>query len=454
MKGCSVLTIIFALTSHGFAALAQEIESYRTLRNCPFRTLADVDQDGRLEVVELVGTSANVYHLRDHAPDPLPGWPRHVPNDRGRTFYRSRPTPAAGDVRPGRPGLEVAVISTADEQFPVHDRLFTTLFGADGTRLFQVSRGAAVGYAVALADLDGDRNDEIIVGGELADHGGVLVYEDDGSLVPGWPWLQGRSDSFIESANLAIGNLRGDDLPEIVFGTRRSRGGPGESSFVYVLGRNGDLLGQWRTPDGEDIVHRIALANMDDDPYQEILILTTRYSLGIGVLHAINSDGTEVFNSGPLSTSTWGPVVADLDGDTHPETVVTSSYPSELRVFDRQGVVKVKIDGFAGEPSLADLNGDGVIDILLSYPGSPKKELRFHSLPWNGDVEPSGWPVNPPRLNRYSYHEQACIGDVDGDGMLEVLHANIVVELETLAEDAILPWPMYMRDARHTGSVP
>lgn len=432
----------------------RQFETYLTLSNCEFRTLADVDGDNVLDVVELTGKHVNVYTLQNHAPAWLPGWPQDVPNRTGSVSHaRSRLTPAAGEVRLGHAGPEIAALSSTDGQYCGRES-HVTLFGADASRQFTVAHGCATGYVIALEDLDGDGEAEIIAGGAGYDyHGVVLAYRSDGTLLPGWPFTQDRKTDSWGSASLAIGDVHGGSSPEIVFCPRRQAGWLGSTS-LSVLDRDGRVLAEWRNPDVEGAVERIALANLDADAAQEVLILTG--GRDYGVLRGFDVETqSELFSTSPFSRSNWGPVMADLDGDGWTEIVVTTrDAGGQVRLFDHLGNELRAFAGPSGEPSLADVDGDGVVEIVCLGSASPRRGMYLHAVRWTDGTQPDGWPVYIRRLNHDSNYSQPCIGDVDSDGLLEVLVNKAVVELTTPATGSSLPWPMFMRDPQHTGCMP
>ncbi len=378
------------------------------------------------------------------------------------------------------------------------DSRLYALRGADGSHVWpwpqELVPGAKIYGSPAVADLDGDGQPEVVVGCEDtggAPWGWVYVWRSDGTIVPGWPQPTGPV-----LVSPALGDLDGDDQLEIVV----------SSTTVYAFRPNGSLLpGQWPLDTGSTVRSSPALADVDGDGLPEVAVGTDQACL----VHLLNWDGSEV-PGWPYSTEErqlcyvpGSPALGDLDGDGQPEVIFGS---------DTHGIYVVDGDGrdlpgwplwagnwVASSPALADFGNDHHLEVVIGcadrllyllrddgslMPGWPQATGgEVLSNPALGDVDRDGdidivvgtlgyassqilaFDVSGQRLWELpvggNLISSPALGDVDGDGRLELLIG--CRELNTLLcydlgpstyDPDKLPWPMFHRDALHTGLYP
>ena len=159
-----------------------------------------------------------------------------------------------------------------------------------------------------------------------------------------------------------------------------------------------------------------ALALLDDDPTDMEVIAGD----ASGTLYAWRSDGTNV-PGWPVSVGdsiVCAPAVGNIAGDFHLE-VVAGSTDGTLRAFDGEGS---QIWSFSlaspvyRTPALADIDGDGLLDVVFVENGSKVGSKVYVVDGATGNPLSGAWPVTvgAPRLT------SPAVGDVDGDGRLEI----------------------------------
>ncbi|OXX27330.1 beta-prism lectin domain-containing protein [Vibrio sp. V08_P9A1T1] len=115
---------------------------------------------------------------------------------------------------------------------------------------------------------------------------------------------------------------------------------------------------------------------IDENDIADIIVVTfenNKYTQG-GLVRALSGiDGSELWsynNGGIIADARYSPAVADLDGDGVVEIVTTSTISPYINILDNEGQIKKQILKSAsgwrsvGAISLSDLNNDGSIDIL------------------------------------------------------------------------------------------
>jgi len=327
-----------------------------------------------------------------------------------------------------------------------------------------------------VADLDGDGKLDIVVavGGSIytssqADrhNGGVLVYEYNYawnfSPVAGWPQPKidnagdetqgygqpdGLWDGFLTTP--AVGDLDDDGDLEIVVAhdDRRIHAWHHDGSNVAgwpIYRYNGDnlLRGGMSSP---------ALGDIDGDGLPEVVVGTMSPpwegeegpapDYNKGTVWGINGDSTNVPGF-PIETEQYihsSPALGDIDDDGWLEIVVgvgwgTTGRENIVYAWNHNGALlsnwPQETDAIMkSPPALGDIDGDGVLEVVIGsgkhYGCSTGKKLWA----WNFDGSSvSGFPVEPPSPNSwisgsYDMPYDPILADIDGDDTIEIIIAH------------------------------
>jgi hypothetical protein len=135
-----------------------------------------------------------------------------------------------------------------------------------------------------------------------------------------------------------------------------------------------------------------------------------------------------------------GVAAADLTGDGLPEIVLTSNQSGprlylnmgafRFRDITEQSGIKFKGSGaWVTGVTIADVNGDGLLDIYLCYAGNGTPEQRANELYINQGVGADGVPHFREMAAQYGvadqgYSTQAVFFDYDRDGLLDLFVLN------------------------------
>ncbi|MGB6034691.1 MAG: T9SS type A sorting domain-containing protein [Cryomorphaceae bacterium] len=278
--------------------------------------------------------------------------------------------------------------------------------------------------APVMADVNGDGTMEIVTGERVGGTQGFLhVLDMSGSELEGWPVETSATIAFTPS----VGDINNDGSQNVVAGISTN-------AALYAYTAEGDILdGFPQIPESASLSYQSPLlADITGDGNLEI----------IGSRHGDNPeyyavDATGAYAEGwPVASAGWTyapPSMADLDGDNEYEifmgnpNIDGSENPQPLDVifgFDTEGenldnFPLSKLGGNEGVITIADIDNNGVVDILFTSNvftlGDGQGFLHAYATDGSGELE--GFPLRTPAL---SYLNSGILGDIDGDGNLDV----------------------------------
>ncbi len=279
-----------------------------------------------------------------------------------------------------------------------------------------VTAGGPVRGAAALGNIAGDARLEVVIG---AMDSKLHALNADGTVVSGnWPvTLAGN----VVSAP-ALADFDGDGFLEIVVMTH--------NGYVYVIRGDGSVMPGWpqtvpanySSPSTGDLSPSPVIANLDGDADFEILIT------GNSQMDVFEVTGSRWGGNWPVRVSGYyyllaTPAVADLDNDGQVEIVICarSTYTGTVYAFETDGTYVSGFNQFQpgnyinAAPVIVDLDRDGFKEIIIC---GEYDDNRVYLLDHQGNLKP-GWPVATKR-----HESPPAIGDVDGDGELEIVVAS------------------------------
>lgn len=148
------------------------------------------------------------------------------------------------------------------------------IFNKDGVLIhpgfFAYDKDFRGGVNVAIGDLNGDGWNEVIAGAGVGGGPHVRVFNKDGKVIN--PGFFAYDSTFRSGVNVAVGDLNGDNLDEIIVGPG-SGGGP----QIKVYNKDGALLNAGffaYDSTGRDGVE-VSVADVDGDGHDEIIAIGT-----------------------------------------------------------------------------------------------------------------------------------------------------------------------------------
>ena len=283
----------------------------------------------------------------------------------------------------------------------------------------------------AIADLDGDGRDELVLGVsyffdrdyyEDPEHraelgveldiskyvaSGVIVYDLTTRAVKASTHLDLTTDSIRNRAYIysspTLADVDGDGLLEVVIGT--------SVGFVYVMNHELQTLPLWPVLMGE-VQAQVAVADVDGDGALEIIACDTH-----GNVAAFRADRSEVWERHVNSMITQGATVADVDGDGELEVVVGTASGDVHVLRGRDGSPKKGFPFRAGDKVMAPV----LVTPLTGSVGNGRQHLVFPAF--DGllyVVDGATACADTVYLGERSY-AMPLAEDMDGDGLMDLV---------------------------------
>ena len=325
--------------------------------------LADLDSDGFLEIVMGSGGWYTVpgdgqVHVIRYDGSEQPGWPQAVSGD---AFAGA----AVADL--DCDGSFEIVAGTTGGHVYAWDAGGSLLLG------WPVCTGGPVWSAPALGDLDGDPQLEIIVTANSAGSLKLLVLDQDGTDLPGWPLMVQPSAGYA-LASPVLADMDGDGKNEIILGAETYS--PSVSTKGYCFKANGEQLAGW--PVGLDCGTRIVgsptIADLNGDGKLDAVFIASN-----GMLRAYSDQGDNRLPLWQVNTGSNGrtnPIADDIDSDGIIEIILTTEsgylYSFEGTDGSLTPGYPIWMEPSWSAPALSDLNRDGKTELLAFGWGSHK----------------------------------------------------------------------------------
>lgn len=277
------------------------------------------------------------------------------------------------------------------------------------------------GPAMAVGDVDNDGNEDVFVGGAKGQPGTIYRQDSHGKLRE-WKQEILLTDAYMEDTAAAFFDADGDGALDLIVssGGNDPNDNTNYNNRLYFNDGKGNFTRRILLPTTQQNVSTIAISDFDQDGDMDIFIGSRSVPgiYGINPKHLLlenMGDGTfkdvteskayDLQDVGMITSAKW----ADMDGDKKEDLVVVGDWMAPL-IFKNNGkrihLEKSSLDGLTGwwnTVEIADVDGDGTLDLILGNQGS--------NMPYSTSAQ------NPMKL---------FVNDFDNNGTIEqIMTRNI-----------------------------
>jgi hypothetical protein len=336
--------------------------------------LAQIDGLAGRDIIAGSRDTKEVY-VFDYLGNTLAGWPQPLENP-------IRAALSVGDID-GDGELEIVAV---DEYGVIYawEKSGAEHYDGDSNPttpgvLFRLPGCSFMYSSPALADMDGDGDDDIVIGSQSDE---LYVINGQGVVLPGWPVPLPNDISGCP----AVGDIDGDgggDL-EVVVNTW--------SGDVRAFHHDGSLMYQKWFPNQVYFGPSPALGDLNGDGKLEMLLPSANRKLYCIQYDGSNLPGWPIDYTDQLYTES-SPVIADMDGDGNPD-VILGNETKLLNAWDSSGML---LDGFPlstddamrAVPTVDDVDGDGDVELITA---GWDRNVYVWDFPTPFDRKASHWP--------------------------------------------------------------
>ncbi|MBF0478610.1 MAG: VCBS repeat-containing protein [Candidatus Omnitrophica bacterium] len=284
--------------------------------------------------------------------------------------------------------------------------------------------------APTLMDINNDGTTELVY-----NRGGQLYAYNNKGILPGYP----KISKLNPYSTPTIVDLNSDGKKEII--------GVCDKNKICIYDTDGAVFHGWPQKVSGHVVSSPAVADIDKDGLYEIVVGTDYSGSKSTKVYIFRQDGSLMtgWPKDVMAGVAANPVIADINGDGSLDIVV-ATLDGTIHVWDKDGhnlpgwpkFISGKATDFGSiygsSPAVADLNNDGTKEIVVC-----DSTGHIFVLKADGSIL-KGWPQTAGHSIQFS---SPSIGDVNGDGKLEIAVGSFDGKVYLWkADGTIMPgWP-------------
>ena len=291
-------------------------------------------------------------------------------------------------------------------------------------------------HAIAIADLTGDGKLDIVTANaaldgspfpppELPGTVSILVNDGSGSFAPAVQLSTGDGEGRAES--VALGDVTGDGNTDIVV----SR--PNANSAAVLAGDGaGAFLAAVTTPTGIGPTP-VVVADVTGDGHADV-VTANAVGSNISVLPGDGAGGVGFEGNYDVGKYPHSVAAVDLDGDGHADVVTANAMSSDVsvRISDGSGGFEPEVHYAVGNSptgvTIGDVDDDGSPDIVTADLGGGEVSVLLNDGA-GGFAEAMNFSIGEGFQSPYA----VALADADGDGDLDIATANTNVSNESIS---------------------
>lgn len=370
-----------------------------------------LDENGQVQVKEVQISEAEYLYYQNQKTDyqQLENWPKKIaahPN-----FKNFRGLTLADITDDGVDEILVASFS----------RLYA--YKGNGDLLWSLQLTGTATYPPSVADVTGNGELELVqLTGGIPNNGRAYVIDKDGNVLPGWP-VSINNNWLLSAPTLA--DLDGSGQMEIIFGVRTV-------NEIHVLKADGtNFNDNWPVVLSSIPAFTPSVGDINNDGEMNIIAGASN-----GTLYAFNLNA-EILPGFPVATtgtsfSYQSPLLADFDGDSLLSIVgATHGTSPEYYVRNSDGtyregwpVAVPDANWTYHPPTLADINGDSIYEIFTARPIGETPAPMLFGFDTSGEMLPDFPITKSGGLESF-----ISVADIDTDGQHDLIFgSNMMID--------------------------